>query len=138
MGNTALADNIVEFLNKGYFSWRSFGSGDTRLANTTAFNDIELDPQVVGTDVSFEGKAYYVIHLAAILTHEKRHAHQHWWDKISESNKENDAWTTEILEVDDWIHVLYMKYLKSHKPEDKSWVSAAVDYKLKQGGAFVR
>ncbi len=135
-GNPKLANNILEFLAKGYF-YRESLTG--KVGNTTAFNNIELDPGVVtpAAGNSIKNSPHYVVQLAAVLTHEKRHAHQHVWDKIGESFKEFDAWSTEIIEEDNWIQALYKKYEGSSDPADLAMLKELLDTKAETLREFI-
>jgi hypothetical protein len=135
-GNPKLANNILEFLAKGYF-YRESMTG--KVGNTSAFNNIDLDPSVVtpAAGNSIKGQPHYVVQLAAVLAHEKRHAHQHVWDKIGESFKEFDAWTTEILEEDNWIQSLNKKYDESHDPADLALLKEATETKAETLREFI-
>ena len=135
-GNPKLANNILEFLAKGYFSRESMTG---KVGNTSAFNNIDLDPSVVtpAAGNSIKGQPHYVVQLAAVLTHEKRHAHQHVWDKIGESFKEFDAWTTEIIEEDNWIQSLNKKYHETNDPADLAMLKEATDTKAETLREFI-
>lgn len=135
-GNPKLANNILEFLAKGYLS-RERLSG--KVGATSAFNNIDLDPSVVtpAADNLIANSPHYIVQLAAVLTHEKRHAHQHVWDKIGESFKEFDAWSTEIIEEDNWIGSVYKKYDGSTDPADLAMLKELLDTKAETLREFI-
>ena len=135
-GNVALADNIEAFLTTGRFSSEDL-SGEA--GETSAFNNIKLDKLTAAPlTAPLDGAKNFdlVLRLAAVLTHEKKHAHQSLRDKINPWWKEYDAWTAEIFALDEWIKFLRDQWRKTATADNLDHLKSAVDLKIETLNEF--
>ena len=98
MGYVEVADDVIEWLQKGYLSVDKLEGADT--ADTGSISKkIRIDLYNTPINRRIDPKNFAgIVQLATVLFHEKIHAHQH--ALLFEANKEYEAWTTTIQVLD--------------------------------------
>jgi hypothetical protein len=137
-GRTDVADNIMDFMKRGkLYSDNITESGTT--AKTSSLSNITIDKQQVAPltkALDPEKQLKLVAGLAAILFHEKIHAHQSWSKFLTDSG-EYEAWTQTIYEMDRWIHFARAKYDRTHDKNDLEKMADLVDLKKTEVEGFI-
>ncbi|MBI3675237.1 MAG: hypothetical protein HY243_01295 [Proteobacteria bacterium] len=137
-GRTDVADNIVDFLKREKFYTDNINEPGTS-AKTSSLSNITIDktqaaPLTKALDP--DKQLRLLAGLAAIIFHEKVHAHQGWGKFLSESG-EYDAWTQTIYEIDRWVYHARAKYDRSHDKKDLAKMGELVDVKVTELQGFI-
>jgi len=136
MGYVEVADDVIEWLQKGYLSVDKLEGADT--ADTGSISKkIRIDLYNTPINRRIDPKNFAgIVQLATVLFHEKIHAHQH--ALLFEANKEYEAWTTTIQVLDKWILTQTEKYKLSNTEADREKLEILLVQKQTELTGFIR
>jgi outer membrane immunogenic protein len=109
MGYVEVADDVIEWLQKGYLSVDDIGGADT--ADTGPISKkirIDMYNTPINRRIDPKNNLAGIVQLATVLFHEKIHAHQ--YALMFDANREYEAWTSTIQVLDRWILTQTEKY----------------------------